>query len=81
MFRKEIISRRIYELSNAILEGNLDGFQEFIEICQKTLNNYATTKQKFAQDNHLPFQNFKSFKFKFQKFQISTPFKSNNAKD
>ena len=39
------------------LEENADGFQEFLEICQKTLNHHAPTKQMFVQDSHLPFIN------------------------
>ena len=39
------------------LEENADDFQEFLEICQKTLNHHAPTKQMFVQDSHLPFIN------------------------
>ena len=47
----------MYELSKTTLEENADVFVEFIEICQKTLNHHAPTKQKFVRGNHLPFMN------------------------
>ena len=36
---------------------NAVGFQEFIEICQKSPNYHTDTKQKFIRGNHLPFMN------------------------
>ena len=36
---------------------NASGFQEFIEICQKSSNYHTDTKQKFIRGNHLPFMN------------------------
>ena len=53
LFREELL----FELSNSTFEENVDGFEEFIEICQKTLNHHAPTKQKFIWGNHLPFLN------------------------
>ena len=53
LFREDLL----YELSKTALEENADGFQEFREICQKTLNHHAATKQKFVRDIHLPFMN------------------------
>ena len=47
----------LYELSKTTLEENADGFQKFIEMCKKTLNHHAPTKQKFVRGNHLPFMN------------------------
>ena len=47
----------LYELSKTTLEENADGFQNFIEMCKKTLNHYAPTKQKFVRGNHLSFMN------------------------
>ena len=47
----------LYELSNLTLEENANGFEKFNEICQKTLNHQAPTKQKSVQGNHLPFMN------------------------
>ena len=44
-------------LSHATLEETADGFQEFIKICQKTLNHHAPTKHKFVRGNHFPFIN------------------------
>ena len=43
--------------SNLTLEKNADGFEEFIEICQKALNHHAPTKQMFLWGNHLTFKN------------------------
>ena len=53
LFREELL----FELSNSTLEENADGFQEFIEIYQKTVNQYVPAKRKFVQGNHLPFLN------------------------
>ena len=53
LFREELL----FELSNSALEKNADGFQEFIEIYQKTVNQYAPAKQKLVRGNHLPFMN------------------------
>ena len=44
LFREELL----FELSNSALEEDTDGFEEFIEICQKILNHHASTKQKFV---------------------------------
>ena len=44
LFREELL----FELSNSVLEEDTDGFEEFIEICQETLNHHASTKQKFV---------------------------------
>ena len=53
LFREELL----FELSNSTLEENADGFQEFTEIYQKTVNQYVPAKQKFVRGNHLPFMN------------------------
>ena len=53
LFTEELL----YELSNATFEENADGFEKIVEICQKTLNHHAPTKQKLIQGNHLPFIN------------------------
>ena len=54
LFREE----SLYELSNATLVENADGFHKFIEICQKTLDQHAPNKLKFIRmSNHLPFMN------------------------
>ena len=45
LFREELV----FELSNSTLEENANGFEEFIEICQKTLNHRAPAKQKFVR--------------------------------
>ena len=60
LFREELL----YQLSNTTVEKNTNGFKEFIEICKKTLNHHAPTRQKFVRCNRLPFMN---------------PFKSNNT--
>ena len=31
-------------LGNATLEENVNGFEELLEMCQKTLNHHASTK-------------------------------------
>ena len=58
-FENKLIQKKLlYELSNATLEKNADDFKEFIEICQKTLNDHdhlASFKQKFLRGSHLPF--------------------------
>ena len=46
LFREDLL----YEL-----EENVDGFQEFIKICRKTLNPHTPAKQKFVRGSHLPF--------------------------
>ena len=53
LFREDLL----YELSKTTLEENADGFQEFIEICQKTLNHNAPTEQKLVRVNHLLLMN------------------------
>ena len=52
-FQEELL----FELSNSTLEKNTDGLEEFIKICQKTLNQHARAKQKFVRGNHMPFMN------------------------
>ena len=42
IFREELL----YELSNASSEENANGFEEFIDICQKTLHHNVPTKEK-----------------------------------
>ena len=53
LFREELL----FELSTSTSEENADDLEEFIKICQKTLNHHAPAKQKFARGNHLPFMN------------------------
>ena len=53
LFREELS----FELSNLTLEENAEGLEDFIEICQKTLNYHAPGKQKFVRGHHLPFMN------------------------
>ena len=53
LLREELL----YELSNAALEENADGFEEFIELCHKTPNHHAPAKQKFVRGSHLLFMN------------------------
>ena len=51
-YRDRIIREELlYELSNATFEENASGFQEFVKICQKTLNHHAPTKQEFLRSN------------------------------
>ena len=50
-FREELL----FKLSNSTLGKNADGLEEFIKICQKTLNQHVPAKQKFVRGNHLPF--------------------------
>ena len=56
-FKNKLFRDLLYQLSKTTLEENADGFQELNEICQKTLNHYAQTKQKFAWGHYLPFMN------------------------
>ena len=52
----------LFELPNSTLEVYADGFEEFIEICQKILNYHALAKQKFVWGNNLLFMNKTSLK-------------------
>ena len=49
--------RLFYELSNARFEENANGFEEFFDICKKTLNHNAPIKQKYVRDSNLAFMN------------------------
>ena len=51
IFRESIL----YELAKESL-NNTD-LNKFIEICLKTLNNYAPSKKKYNKDNQMPFMN------------------------
>ena len=50
-FENQLLPQFSLILSHATLEENADGFQEFIETCQKTLNHHAPTKHKFVRGN------------------------------
>ena len=56
-FKNKLFRDLLYQLSKTTLEENADGFQDLNEICQKTLNHHAQTKQKFAWGHYLPFMN------------------------
>ena len=48
-FENKLFREELFELSNSTLEENANGFEGFIEICQKTLNHGAPAKQKFVR--------------------------------
>ena len=53
MFRKELLS----EILNVNIGENEEGFSNFLDTCKKNLNYHASSKQKHARGNHLPFTN------------------------
>ena len=52
-FRDDLMS----EISTSHLEFDKNSFDKFFNMCQSTLDQHASRKQKYARGNHMPFMN------------------------